>query len=49
MLLAKPLAAKDMDFNLKVAMILMHYSVARQRYKDAYSQLKNYENSECLS
>jgi len=41
----KRLAEKDMDFNIKVAMILMHYSVARQRYEDAYSQLENYENA----
>ena len=41
----KRLAAKDVDFNFKVAKILIHYSVARQRYEEAYSQLKNYENA----
>ena len=41
----KRLAEKDLDFNIKVAMILMHYSVAKQRYEDAYSQLKNYGNA----
>ena len=41
----KRLAEKDIDFNIKVAMILMHYSVAKQRYEEAYSQMKNYEKA----
>ncbi len=41
----KRLSGKDIDFNLKVAMILMHYSVAKQRYEDAYTQLKNYQKA----
>jgi hypothetical protein len=41
----KRLAVKDLDFNIKVAMILMHYSVAKQRYENAYGELKKYENA----
>jgi signal transduction histidine kinase len=42
----KQLAEKDLDFNIKVEMILMHYSVTKQRYENASRQLKNYENAE---
>jgi C4-dicarboxylate-specific signal transduction histidine kinase len=42
---SKRLAEKNLDFNIKVKMILMHYAVVKQRHENAYGQLKNYENA----
>ena len=41
----KQLLENDLDFNLKVTKILIHYSVVKQRYENAHKQLHAYEDS----